>query len=224
MATSTERINQIMKEKKLRQIDVLNLAKPFQQKYNIKFSKSHLSQYVNGKSNPDNEKIFLLSKIFGVTEAWLLGYNVPRYERLEETKINASLTPQSLKIPVLGTVAAGIPISAVEDILDYEEIPLTWQNQGEFFGLRIKGDSMKPDINNGDIVIVKQQSTAYNGDVVIALVNGDDVTCKKFEKLDNGIMLISNNSEYSPMYFSNEEVVTKPVVIIGRVVELRRKF
>ena len=224
MATSTERINQIMKEKRLRQIDVLNLAKPLQEKYNIKFSKSHLSQYVNGKSNPDNEKIFLLSKIFGVTEAWLLGYNVPRYERLEETKINASLTPQSLKIPVLGTVAAGIPISAVEDILDYEEIPLTWQNQGEFFGLRIKGDSMKPDINNGDIVIVKQQSTAYNGDVVIALVNGDDVTCKKFEKLDNGIMLISNNSEYSPMYFSNEEVITKPVVIIGRVVELRRKF
>lgn len=224
MATSTERINQLMKEKRLRQIDVLNLAKPLQEKYNIKFSKSHLSQYVNGKSNPDNEKIFLLSKIFGVTEAWLLGYNVPRYERLEETKINASLTPQSLKIPVLGTVAAGIPISAVEDILDYEEIPLTWQNQGEFFGLRIKGDSMKPDINNGDIVIVKQQSTAYNGDVVIALVNGDDVTCKKFEKLDNGIMLISNNSEYSPMYFSNEEVVTKPVVIIGRVVELRRKF
>ena len=224
MATSTERINQLMKENRLRQIDVLNLAKPLQEKYNIKFSKSHLSQYVNGKSNPDNEKIFLLSKVFGVTEAWLLGYNVPRYERLEETKINASLTPQSLKIPVLGTVAAGIPISAVEDILDYEEIPLTWQNQGEFFGLRIKGDSMKPDINNGDIVIVKQQSTAYNGDVVIALVNGDDVTCKKFEKLDNGIMLISNNSEYSPMYFSNEEVITKPVVIIGRVVELRRKF
>ena len=221
MATSTERINQLMKEKRLRQIDVLNLAKPLQEKYNIKFSKSHLSQYVNGKSNPDNEKIFLLSKVFGVTEAWLLGYNVPRYERIENT---GPQTPQGLKIPVLGTVAAGIPISAVEDILDYEEIPLTWQNQGEFFGLRIKGDSMKPDINNGDIVIVKQQSTAYNGDVVIALVNGDDVTCKKFEKLDNGIMLISNNSEYSPMYFSNEEVITKPVVIIGRVVELRRKF
>ena len=221
MATSTERINQIMKEKKLRQIDVLNLAKPFQQKYNIKFSKSHLSQYVNGKSNPDNEKIFLLSKVFGVTEAWLLGYNVPRYERIENT---GPQTPQGLKIPVLGTVAAGIPISAVEEILDYEEVPQSWKNQGEFFGLRIKGDSMKPDINDGDTVIVRQQSTANNGDVVIALVNGDDATCKKFEKLDNGIMLISNNSEYSPMYFSNEEVLTKPVVIIGRVVELRRKF
>lgn len=221
MATSTERINQIMKEKRLRQIDVLNLAKPFQQKYNIKFSKSHLSQYVNGKSNPDNEKIFLLSKVFGVTEAWLLGYNVPRYERIENT---GPQTPQGLKIPVLGTVAAGIPISAVEEILDYEEVPQSWKNQGEFFGLRIKGDSMKPDINHGDTVIVRKQSTANNGDVVITLVNGDDVTCKKFEKLDNGIILISNNSEYSPMYFSNEEVVTKPVVILGRVVELRRKF
>ena len=221
MATSTERINQIMKEKKLRQIDVLNLAKPFQQKYNIKFSKSHLSQYVNGKSNPDNEKIFLLSKVFGVTEAWLLGYNVPRYERIENT---GPQTPQGLKIPVLGTVAAGIPISAVEEILDYEEVPQSWKNQGEFFGLRIKGESMKPDINHGDTVIVRKQSTANNGDVVITLVNGDDVTCKKFEKLDNGIILISNNSEYSPMYFSNEEVVTKPVVILGRVVELRRKF
>ena len=221
MATSTERINQIMKERKLRQIDVLNVAKPFQQKYNIKFSKSHLSQYVNGKSNPDNEKIFLLSKVFGVTEAWLLGYNVPRYERIENT---GPQTPQGLKIPVLGTVAAGIPISAVEEILDYEEVPQSWKNQGEFFGLRIKGDSMKPDINHGDTVIVRKQSTANNGDVVITLVNGDDVTCKKFEKLDNGIILISNNSEYSPMYFSNEEVVTKPVVILGRVVELRRKF
>ena len=224
MATSTERINQIMREKKLRQIDVLNLAKPFQEKYNIKFYKSHLSQYVNGKSNPDNEKIFLLSKVFGVSEAWLLGYDVPRYKITEEFDEDISPKPQGIKIPVLGTVAAGIPISAVEDILDYEEVPQSWQNQGEFFGLRIKGDSMKPDINNGDTVIVKQQSTANNGDVVIALVNGDDATCKKFEKLDNGIMLISNNSEYSPMYFSNEEVATKPVVIVGRVVELRRKF
>lgn len=224
MATSTERINQIMKEKKLRQIDVLNLAKPFQEKYNIKFYKSHLSQYVNGKSNPDNEKIFLLSKVFGVSEAWLLGYDVPRYKVTEEFDEDISPKPQGLKIPVLGTVAAGIPISAVEDILDYEEIPQSWKNQGEFFGLKIKGDSMKPDINDGDTVIVRQQSTANNGDVVIALVNGDDATCKKFEKLDNGIMLISNNSEYSPMYFSNEEVTTKPVVIVGRVVELRRKF
>lgn len=174
---------------------------------------SSINKYEKGLVDIPLSKITELARVLNVTESYLMGW-----------EDNDKEAPQGIKIPVLGTVAAGIPISAVEDILDYEEIPQSWQNQGDFFGLRIKGDSMKPDINDGDTVIVKQQSTANNGDVVIALVNGDDATCKKFEKLDNGIMLISNNSEYSPMYFSNEEVTTKPVVIVGRVVELRRKF
>ena len=174
---------------------------------------SSINKYEKGLVDIPLSKISELARVLKVTEAYLMGWE----EKSEQP-------PQGLQIPVLGTVAAGIPISAVEDILDYEEVPQSWESQGEFFGLRIKGDSMKPDINDGDTVIVRQQSTANNGDVVIALVNGDDATCKKFEKLDNGIMLISNNSEYSPMYFSNEEVLTKPVVIIGRVVELRRKF
>ena len=174
---------------------------------------SSINKYEKGLVDIPLSKITELARVLNVTESYLMGW-----------EDNDKEAPQGIKIPVLGTVAAGIPISAVEDILDYEEIPQSWQNQGEFFALKIKGDSMKPDINDGDTVIVKQQSTANNGDVVIALVNGDDATCKKFEKLDNGIMLISNNSEYSPMYFSNEEVITKPVVIVGRVVELRRKF
>lgn len=178
----------------------------------VGIAKSAISRYFNGTRELPLNRIGDFASALHTSPNFLLG--------MEEEPPK----PQGIKIPVLGTVAAGIPISAVEDILDYEEIPQSWQNQGEFFGLRIKGDSMKPDINNGDTVIVKQQSTANNGEVVIALVNGDDATCKKFEKLDNGIMLISNNSEYSPMYFSNEEVITKPVVIIGKVVELRRKF
>lgn len=178
----------------------------------VGIAKSAISRYFNGTRELPLNKIGDFASALHTTPDYLLGME---YE---------PQPPQGLKIPVLGTVAAGIPISAVEDILDYEEVPQSWESQGEFFGLRIKGDSMKPDINDGDTVIVRQQSTANNGDVVIALVNGDDATCKKFEKLDNGIMLISNNSEYSPMYFSNEEVTTKPVVIIGRVVELRRKF
>ena len=171
-----------------------------------------IKRYEDGNTKKlPTDRLEKIAKYLNTSIEYLMGWE-------EEQK------PQGIKIPVLGTVAAGIPISAVEDILDYEEIPQTWKNQGEFFGLRIKGDSMKPDINDGDTVIVKQQTTANNGDIIIALVNGDDATCKKFEKLDNGIILISNNSEYSPMYFSNEEVTTKPVVIVGRVVELRRKF
>ena len=179
----------------------------------VGIAKSAISRYFNGTRELPLNKIEEFASALHTTPNYLLGmeYEPPQSQ-------------QGIKIPVLGTVAAGIPISAVEDILDYEEIPQTWKNQGEFFGLRIKGDSMKPDINDGDTVIIKQQTIANNGDIIIALVNGDDATCKKFEKLDNGIMLISTNSEYSPMYFSNEEVITKPVVIIGKVVELRRKF
>ena len=220
MATSTERINQIMKEKKLRQIDVLNMAKQYQEKYNIKFYKSHLSQYVNGKSNPDNEKIFLLSKVFDVSEAWLLGYDVPR-NKIENNKEKEK---QGIKVPVLGAVPAGIPITAIEDIIDYEEIPQSWSNQGDFFGLRIKGNSMYPKLENGDVVIVKKQSTADNGDVVIAMVNGDDATCKRYKRMDAGIMLTSDNSEYSPMFYTNEQIQSLPVTIIGKVVESRKKF
>ncbi|WP_455937117.1 LexA family protein [Gemella morbillorum] len=133
-------------------------------------------------------------------------------------------SPQGIQIPVLGSVPAGIPITAVEDILDYEEIPQSWANQGEFFGLKIKGDSMEPRMISGDVAIVKQQSDADSGDVVIALVNGNEATCKKLEKTNNGIMLISTNTKYSPMFFSHEEINELPVVILGKVVENRQKY
>jgi len=83
---------------------------------------------------------------------------------------------------------------------------------------------MQPKMDDGDVVIVRQQSDANSGDTVIALVNGDDATCKKLQKTENGIMLVSTNPNYLPMFFTNEEIVTKPVVILGKVVELRSKF
>lgn len=176
--------------------------------------RSTIAKIEKGKIDLSENKIKIFAQALGTTPAYLMGW----IEEDNNKETNA------LKIPVLGNVAAGIPISAVEDILDYEEVPNSWQSQGEFFALRIKGDSMENDINDGDTVIVKQQSDANSGDTVIALVNGDDATCKRLQKLDNGIMLVSNNSKYPPMYFSNEEIITKPVVIIGKVIELRRKF
>lgn len=174
---------------------------------------SSINKYEKGLVDIPLSKISELARVLKVTEAYLMGWE----EKSEQP-------PQGLQIPVLGNVAAGIPISAVEDILDYEEIPLSWQSQGEFFALRIKGDSMQPKIDDGDVVIVRQQSDANSGDTVIALVNGDDATCKKLQKTENGIMLVSTNPNYLPMFFTNEEIVTKPVVILGKVVELRSKF
>ena len=172
---------------------------------------SSINKYEKGLVDIPLSKISELSRVLNVTEAYLMGWE-------DEQKT------QGLQIPVLGTVAAGIPITAVEDILDYEEVPQSWGNQGEFFGLRIKGDSMQPKMDDGDVVIVRQQSDANSGDTVIALVNGDDATCKKLPKTENGIMLVSTNPNYLPMFFTNEEIQTKPVVILGKVVELRSKF
>lgn len=178
----------------------------------VGIAKSAISRYFNGTRELPLNKIGDFASVLHTTPDYLLGME---YEPQKT---------QGLQIPVLGTVAAGIPISAVEDILDYEEVPQSWKSQGEFFGLRIKGDSMEPRMESGDVVIVKQQSDANSGDTVIVLVNGDDATCKKLQKTDNGIMLVSTNPKYPPMFYSNEDIRTKPVVILGKVVELRQKY
>lgn len=142
---------------------------------------------------------------------------------LSETSKN-SQKKSGATINVLGRVAAGIPIEAIEDIIDTEEITEELAKTGDFFGLKIKGDSMIPNICDGDIVIVKQQDDAESGDIVIASVNGDEATCKRLRKYKDGIELISNNPTYEPMEFSNKQISDKPVRIIGKVVELRRKL
>ena len=175
--------------------------------------RSSIAKIEKGKVDLSETKIQLFATALNTTPAYLMGWE-------DETKESN----QGIKVPVLGAVPAGIPITAIEDIIDYEEIPQSWSNQGDFFGLRIKGNSMYPKLENGDIVIVKKQSTADNGDVVIAMVNGDDATCKRYKRMDAGIMLTSDNSEYSPMFYTNEQVQSLPVTIIGKVVESRKKF
>jgi len=202
------RLKQLRNERKINQRELA--------KY-LKVAPSTISMYENGQREPNFEVLEVLADFFNVDMNYLLG-------KTDKTTKLLIDKPQGLKIPVLGTVAAGIPISAVEDILDYEEIPLAWQNQGEFFALKIKGDSMEPRMESGDVVIVKQQSDASSGDTVIVLVNGDDATCKKLQKTDNGIMLVSTNPKYPPMFYSDEDIRTKPVVILGKVVELRQKY
>ncbi len=145
-----------------------------------------------------------------------------------DQKINlgteAKKSSRGITINILGRVAAGIPINAIEDIIDTEEITEELAQTGTFFGLKIKGDSMTPNICDGDIVIVRQQDDAESGDIVIATINGDEATCKRLRKYQQGIELISNNPSYDPFEFTNEEIINKPVKILGKVIELRRKF
>lgn len=132
---------------------------------------------------------------------------------------------QGVKVPVLGRVVAGIPLEAVTEILDYEELHPNVAKTGEFFALQIKGNSMSPRICDGDVVIVKRQNTVESGDIAIVLINGDEATVKKVKLDENGIMLIAFNADvYEPHFYSNEEIKTLPIDILGKVVELRGKF
>lgn len=169
------------------------------------------TDWVKGNSYPRIDKIELMANFFGITKADLV-------ENHDNSK------KRGVTVNVLGRVAAGIPIEAVEEIIDTEEISEELAKTGTFFGLQIHGDSMEPRIAEGDVVIVRQQDDAESGDIVIAMVNGDEATCKRLKKYADGIMLLSNNSKYEPMVFSNKDIKDKPVRIIGKVVELRAKF
>ena len=183
--------------------------------------KSAMSQYIKGSFEPKQDRIYKIAEALRVSEAWLMGFDVPMKKTIYgESNISA----KGFKIPVLGYVRAGIPIEAVEDILDYEEISLEMASQGEHFALSIKGDSMEPRIAEGDVVIVRKQNIVENGELAVVLVNGNDATVKKFYMNDNGVTLISTNPIYDPFYYSKEDVEKLPVQVIGKVVELRAKF
>ncbi|MDY2966346.1 MAG: S24 family peptidase, partial [Megasphaera massiliensis] len=117
------------------------------------------------------------------------------------------------------------PIEAVEEILDYEEITPELAATGEFFALQVKGDSMEPTLRDGDVVIVKKQPTVDSGDIAIVLVNGNDATVKEIKESPAGITLIGHNAAiYTPQFYSNEDIKNLPVQVLGKVIEMRRKF
>lgn len=185
-------------------------------------SKSSISQYINGSHSPSNISSGKMAKILNVNPLWLMGFDVEMSDNIDTKKPLKG--KKGIKIPVLGRVAAGVPIEAVEEIIDTEEITEEMASTGDFFGLQIRGDSMEPRMCSGDVVIVRKQEDADSGDIVIAIVNGQDATCKRLVKYENGIGLMSLNNKYEPMMFTNEDILNKPVKIIGRVMELRGKF
>lgn len=179
-------------------------------------AKSTIQRYENGKiEKPKLPVLHSIANALNVNPSWL----VCKSDTIAPQKL-----PSGVIINVLGRVAAGIPIDAIEEIIDTEEISKEMAATGEFFGLQIKGNSMEPKFSNGDVVIVRKQSDADDGDIVIALVNGDDAVCKRLKKYKDGIALISTNPSYEPMYFTKEDIEKRPVSILGKVKELRAKF
>ena len=211
MATYSERIRELRKMRGMSQQDLAD---------KLDLNKVAISQYERGVRRPNIDIVSALCDIFNVSSDFLLGEDDMTIRIVNTDEIKK--LDSSRRIPVLGRVAAGIPIDAIEDIIDWEDV--TENAPGEYFGLKIKGDSMMPRIVEGDVVIVHSQPDAESGDVVIVQINGDTATCKRLAKYDTGISLISFNPMYAPINFTNEEIKNLPVTIIGKVVENRQKY
>lgn len=178
-------------------------------------AQSTVGGWESGKREPNFETVQKLADYFNVSVDYLLGR--------DEAPVS-SPSSSGAWIPVLGKVQAGVPVEAIQDIIDYEDISNISKDPAEYFALQVKGASMEPKFSEGDVVIVKKQDTAEDGEIVIALVNGDEATIKKLKKRADGIVLLPLNQQYDMMYYTAADIESLPVRILGKVVELRAKF
>lgn len=205
MKSIGERIKEARKSAGLTQLE---LAKK------TELSRSYIGDIEKDRYNPSVSTLQLIAT----------ATNTPLEDLLPSTK-TVSPAGRGVRIPVLGRVVAGIPIEAVEEILDYEEITPELAATGEFFALQVKGDSMLPKLEEGDVVIVKKQEDVETGDIAIVLVNGDEATIKQVKKVNGGIMLYGFNPDvYEPHFYSNQQIEELPVRILGKVIESRRSW
>lgn len=225
--STAERLQQIIRDRGIKQADILAAAQPYCERYGVKLNKSDLSQFVNGKSNPGQWKLTVLALALNVSESWLMGLDVPM-ERQSSDSVDPAPAllgsipnllpfPKTRKVPRLGTIACGEPILAQENIENYDKAP---EGVNCDFTLKCKGDSMTgARIHDGDIVYIRLQEEVENGEIAAVLV--DDVgesnaTLKRVYLYENQIVLQAENPKYSPWVYTGEDM--NKVRIIGKAV------
>lgn len=189
----------------------------------IGVSRAAVTGWKQGKNNPSFAVKALLTRHFNLPFDFNWDDDSFEYNEVKGDYAHIE-NAGAVRIPVLGRVAAGIPIEAITDIDDYEEISPEMAKNGQYIALRIHGRSMEPRMCENDIIIVRLQNDVESGDIAVVFVNGGDATCKKIKKLQDGIMLISTNHEYDTMYYTNKQVKDLPIKILGKVVEIRVKL
>lgn len=211
--TTQQRLNQLMSERNLKQVDILNMSLPLQKETGIKMSKSHLSQYVNGKSSPDQHKLYLLAKTLNVSEAWLLGYDVPKedkengvptiesiYNQLDRPRktkvynfVEYQLREQNKRpkttIEIRGYVSAGTGEWLDDEIVD--EVSYEGVIPEHDFAVKVNGDSMLPLFEDGQVIFIKSTSDVRDGQIIVCQVNNE-----AFVKKLSGNKLVSLNKKY----------------------------
>lgn len=202
--TTSSRLKEIMSERNLRQVDILEMVAPYSKKMDIRLAKNDLSQYVSGKVEPSQEKLTLLSLALNVSEPWLMGYAVSKQEITSNSN-------SGISVPLVGTIAAGTPILAQENIQDYFNIDARVKSD---FCLKIKGRSMiDAGIYDGDIVFIRQQPNLEIGEIGAFLI-GEEATLKRFYRTNESIVLQPANTDYSPQVYHSDSDVR----ILGKLV------
>lgn len=178
----------------------------------LDFKYTTFTDWYNGNIYPRIDKIEMLANYFRIEKSDLI-----------ENKDKTTRTSSAVVL-VYGTIPAGIPMECIEDVIDTEEISIDMlKGDKQYFGLKIKGNSMEPDYLDGDVIILQKQDDCESGDDCVVMVNGNDGTFKRVFKNENGIILQPLNPTYSPMVYSNEDIEKLPVRILGVFEELRRK-
>lgn len=173
-----------------------------------------ITSWCKAEFYPRIDKIQLLANYFDIQKSDLVENKTDK----EKSNSNSAI------VFVYGNIPAGVPMECIEDIIDTEEIPSDMLKGGkQYFGLKVKGNSMEPEYLDGDTLILEKADDCENGDDAVIMVNGNDGTFKRVFKNENGVILQPLNPTYSPMVYSNEQIENLPVKIIGIVEEIRRK-
>ncbi len=200
-----------------------NNMKPIDLVNKTKISKALISGYLNGKYKAKQDKLTKIANALNVNEAWLMGYDVPI---ASPTSINLNKIPESnvfptidepKRVPVIGKISAGLPILAVENIIDYAYAPSSEIKNGySYFYLTVKGDSMNQKFPEGCIILVQQQDTLENDEIGVFLIE-EDATVKKYMNEDGIVILypMSNNPIHKPQTYNPKKIQIK---ILGKVV------
>lgn len=199
------------KGKRIKELREKNELTQEQLAQKLETTKQTIFKYENGiVTNIPSDKVEKMASIFHVSPSYILGWD-------------DTIVDKPNRIKVYGSVPAGIPIEAVEDVCDWEDIPLDWVANGDkFIGLKVKGNSMYPKYIEDDTIIVKLQPDCESGQDAIVYVNGYDATLKRVIKQPDGIMLQPLNPDYEPKKYDYTSE-NFPVSILGIVVEIRRK-
>jgi repressor LexA len=175
----------------------------------LHFAPSTIHRYLTGENKPKTITIECLAKKYGISPAWLMGADVEKY-------LDAQDEEKCSKILVIGTIAAGQPIFAEQNIEGYDCVTECINKDNKVFGLKVKGDSMiNARIYDGDVVYIRQQEDIENGEIAAILID-DEATLKRVYKIGNTVILKPENPSYKEMHFTKKDF--KQLKILGKFI------